>query len=647
MPLQGIRTPGFRGSKVFEINWDGFRGGWNDFGRETEIDSDELAEARNLMLTGVGVPTKRWGSDNYFLSGATGGGRGLKVVKKNDGTEEILGLTDWGYLTKKNGASYTVITGASFATGYNAQLAQLDNNVYIMNGQREMIKYDFTSLVAFQTIAKPTGLAASNISGGTGARTQSWAITATTNAGETLGSTPVSLVSLPQFLDDTTVYLQWTPVSAASGVVTGYNIYRGLPGEEKFLGSVESDVTEFYDDGTDTSILKGKPLADSTGGPVGKYIIRFQDRLVTAGFPDDPTRIEVSGRAPDHERFDWASGGGYVLVDPDDGDEITGLVAWRDSIIVFKERSVFQVSLNLVTIGNFTVLEPVYRLLTASQGCSSYKTIKAVENDIMFVNRRGVFILGQEPRIQDTTLRTNEISSKIRPFFESLSETDITECSAAYVAGKYVVFFPESKRAIMFDRERGAFMGPWTIPFGVRDATDYVDSNNNEILLAIDSDDPYVTGFRKSYQDDKGLVINTRLKTRKENYGAWDRFKVLEDIYLQFRNVFGEVDISIYTETRSSGEIVAKEFSLTADAARTGWGIDQWGTAQWGLSNEDAQSASDELIRKAVLNKTVRTYQIEISTNERVSNYELLNVKSLSHIQGLGIEPADTWVVHS
>lgn len=644
MPLPSFAPPRSANPREIPVNWTSFRGGWNSFAREVELKKDELAEAKNLILIGTGIPTKRWGSQDYFLGGATGYGRGLYVAKSNTGTEEILALTDWGYLTKKQGASYAMIEGASFASGYNAEMTQLNNNIYIMNGQREMTKYDFSVLQSFVTIASPNGLSATNFSGATGARTQSWRITAVSQTGETIGSTPISLTSLPQDLSTTLVKLQWTPVSAASGVLQGYNIYRGLSGDERFLGATDPDVTTFDDIGDDTSLIRTLPTFDTTGGPVAKYIVRFQDRLVLAGFPNDPTKIMISGRVPNHERFDWAGGGGFVLIDPDSGEDITGIGVLRDSIIVFKENSTWEVKLQLTQIGDYVVLEPVYRLLTAAKGCVSHKSIVAIDNDLGFVGRPGMFFLGQEARY-DTTLRVNEMSARIRPFFESLSEADITNCSSSYVRNRWIVNFPSSKRMVVYDRERLALMGPWSTPFGISNAVRYVDSNNIEMLLAIDYDDPYVTDFRPSYPDDKGAAIRTQLKSRKEDYGDWSLFKTLRDVYFQFRNLTGEVHVRVYGETAYEGTEVLKEFDINGNSSRSGWGIDQWGKQEWGLSSVNAKASSDEFIKKALINQTIRTYQVEIETDNRDSNYELLGVKSKAIAQGVGTEPADDWNV--
>lgn len=628
------------------LNYTNFKGGVNTLFRQTEIRPTELAQADNLLLTGSGVPTKRYGSQNYFLAAATGYGRGLVPVKSTSNVIELLAISDQGVIAKKNGASYTPITGASWASGYNLEGVQLYNKVYFTNGQRELVRYDFSTLVSFTTIATPAGTAATNFSGATGVSSYGWRVAATTQVGETLASTTISLASLPQQLTSTLVRISWTPVSAASGVLTGYNIYRGAPGSETWVGTVDQNTSRFDDFGQTGSILRQPPTANTTGGPVAKFIIRFQDRLVMAGIPGEPTKVLISGRVPNQERFDWSGGGGYVLVDPDTGENVTGLGVHQGRIIVFKENSVWQLSLNTVTIGNFAVLEPVYQLITASQGCSSHRSIAYVDNDLLFCNKRGVYVLGYEPNITGDVLRTNELSAKIRPFFETISDADFTSCTGIYFDYKYILAFPGAHKAIMFDKERIAWMGPWSTTFGINKFAKFTDSDGVERLVCIDSDDSMVTEFSKALTDDKGVAFGTVLRTKRDDFGQWTLFKTINEMFMNFKNVVGTVNVNVYLEGRDGSTSVAKTFTITgtSQTVTSGWGTDLWGEPRWGVSENDANASSEDIIRRALIYKTARLMQIEILTNNAADKYELLNIKALAIPQGAG-NVGSTWDV--
>lgn len=650
MPVQGLKPPTFKPPKESVVTWDTWRKGLNLLLRENEIEGSELVGATNLLLQGSGVPTKRWGSHDYFLSAPSPSGytsRFVMPIKDTDESQQVLALTDWGIMVKKSGGSYAVLNGASWPSGTAVEGTQLGGSVYLTSTGREMVRYDFSDLISFPTIATPTNLSASNISGASGAYTWSWRVTAVSKSGgETIGSDPVSLASLPQQLDETLVYLNWTPVSAASGDLTGYNIYRGDPGSEKWVGGVGPENNAWFDFGTAVGDpFRTVPLANSTGGPKGKFIIRFQDRLIIAGIPGDPTRVLISGRWPNQERFDWYAGGGYVLVEPDSGENITGLGIHQEKLVVFKENSVWQVNLNQLQFGEYLILDPQYKLLTASQGCSSHRSIVPMENDLAFSNRKGMYILRYEPQLL-TVLNANEISAKIRPFFESLSDADLTSAAGAYLDKKYVLSFPNSKQSIMFDRERLSFMGPWPTPFGIRQWAKYVDEGGMERWIAADSNDAYITEFSEGLKDDKGTAIKTVFKSKKENFGDWTIFKTINEVYLNFRAVSGDVDVNIYIEDRTGNTVAAKSFTVSASATSgtAGFGTDQFGAIPFGESANSATANTDELPRKAFIYKSSRLFQVEVRTTGLTDNYELLGIKAIAIPQARGNSPSG-WTV--
>src|SRR3990167_10436053 len=123
MPFFRRKEPFYRQPKEVGFNWDNFAGGLNTLFEETEIANNELAQANNLMLKGKGIPTKRWGTVLYFNSSATGAVRGMGGFYEVDGTNELLAITDEGYLNQRNGSSFTQIAGVSWASGYNVEMA--------------------------------------------------------------------------------------------------------------------------------------------------------------------------------------------------------------------------------------------------------------------------------------------------------------------------------------------------------------------------------------------------------------------------------------------------------------------------------------------------------------------------------------------
>lgn len=286
-------------------------------------------------------------------------------------------------------------------------------------------------------------------------------------------------------------------------------------------------------------------------------------------------------------------------------------------------------------------MDPQYKLLTASQGCSSHRSIVPVENDLMFANRKGVYILRYEPQLL-TVLNANEISANIRPFFEGKTESDHTTSSAAYIDKKYIISYPNAKESIAFDRERLSFIGPWSTPFGISQWAKYIDSNGTERWVAADYTDSYVTEFGKSYPDDKGTAIRTIFKSKKEDFGDWTLFKTINEVYMNFRSVSGSIDINIYLEERNGRTVNAKSFTISSSGSSgtSGFGTDIFGTAKFGITNNSSSSTTGEIPKKAFIYKSSRIFQIEVRTTGKTDNYELLGVKTIAIPQARGNSPS-------
>lgn len=644
-----FREPKYQVPKPLQLDWKDFKGGLNTLLRQTEIKDNELAQADNLKLVGKGVPTKREGSANYFLTApsvATGaqrvrGLKGVNFASGASGVNELLALSDWGILVKKSNASYTNILGASFSSGYNADMVQVYNKVYIVNGIDTLKKYDGASIYGFTQLSKPTGVQVTNLSGVSGTFTRSFRISAFNAVGETIASDAVLVSNTPQDLINTTLRVTWTTSSPASAVA-GYGIYGVDQGDERFITSVDSSTLRFdYAGVPDPSMLVFPSAADTTSGPVAKYLISHKDKLVMGNIQGYPSRITWSGGGVNVDRFNWRYGGGYIDIDKDAGDEVKGLIEFQDAIIVFKERSIWKVT--LAVSGDLVV--PTVSMIMRGVGAVSHRTIKHVENDVFFLSRRGVYTLGNEPNFLNV-LRTNEVSARIRPVFETLTASQLEQACAVYSGNKYRLAYPSTTanlntKEIIYDRERLAWMGPNTFPATPAIYEVYYDGDNKEQLVWGDSDDNFVTQFSSGYSNDKGVKIQTILLTKKTAFENPFRFKQVKNLFSNWRNVAGTPFVNIILETRDGAVGSAQTFSITASNSGVGWGFDRFGNFKWGMTEgAGSASASNDLAKRTRINKVGRTVQVEITTTGNNDKYELLTMQIEAVELGAGIIPS-------
>lgn len=625
------RTPTFRPSKDSEIDWPTFNGGLNILFRPTELRPNELAQTDNIMMTGAGTPTGRWGSVLHNLAG-TGRIRLLDAYyNSSPQVNQLLVLTDAGYLVKQSGASYSIISGASFSSGYSAQSVEFNNNTYIANQGTPFIRYTGSTLQPYIGLSAPTNLSVAFQSGMTGYNTYSWKVTALSIVGETDAPTYVSIGNLPLSMTSAFVKVTWNAVSLSNATLVGYNIYRGTIGNESLLASLDPSATSFIDLGQPSADNVMAPITDSTAGPKAKYIIKVGNRLVLAGIPSDPSLLLVSGVYPFNDRFNAYDGGAYVYVSPNDGEEITGIGLQHlqtsiPFIVVYKRRSTYVVTMDMVSMGNYRVLDLETHPLTYTFGTSSGETAIPVENDYFAFGRKGLYSTGQEPQFLNA-IRTNEISARIRPYVQSLSESDLSEAVAGYIDYKYLLSFPTRKETVVYDYQRACFYGPWKTPFGITKWLKYYDTLGNEKWLA-GADDGNVYEFSTSYETDNGIQIDKTLRTSKSSLGLFEQMKMLKQIYALFRNCRGQTNVNLLIEGRDGNTTVQKNFTLTSQVGAGGYGNDQWGSQEYGQSKALINLTGEELARYSLIFKAFRVLQLEITTTTPGSNFEFLSFKA-------------------
>ena len=637
MPRFNTKPPPFKKKKEIDVEYDNWRGGYDSLLRPTELKDNELAQADNIMLKGSGVPTGRWGMSKFFEANATGSIRGFGLYATGASLSELLALTDQGYICKKNGASYTAIVGQSYPSGSVIRAMQLGGKTYLASEDRALTEYNGTALSVYATLAAPTGVTATNFSGVSGTYTWSWKIvTLGNNGGQTEPSTAVELPDLPQDLTDTQVNVQWTPSSGAS--ISGYEVYRGLPGDETYLAAVGASLTTYVDRGDPASETILAPITNTTGGVKSKFIEKVLDRLVMVD-TSDPTKLMVSGRYPKQSSFNWADGGGYIYIDPDSGQSITGIKTQPGSnkIIVFKEYSSYAVTLDTVSIGNYVLLDPQYEPVSTLVGCSNPDTIQVVENDVFYFGRKGIYVVGFEPNFLNL-IRTNEVSARIRPYLEGLSSSDYKNCVSMYVNNKYILSFPDRKECMVYDRERGAFLGIWKTPWGISRMQNYIDDTGTERWVIGSGNTNQTYTFEPSVNSDDGTTITKTLRTKKEYFGKWSLLKIIKLFYILFRNITGTVTVNVLLEDRNGLTTTVKTFDITGAeiAGASGWGVDMFGTAMWGTSAGDVVIEGDELTRWSQLYKSGRIVQVEVTSTAANSNFELLGLRLTASSQGEG-----------
>lgn len=339
-------------------------------------------------------------------------------------------------------------------------------------------------------------------------------------------------------------------------------------------------------------------------------------------FTNAATTLHNSTEVPGAGTF-AGTGANFIDIDKDDGDRITGLCTFQDSVIVFKERSIHQITLD--SSGT-----PSVALVTRSLGCVSHKSIENAENDVFFLSRRGVYVLGNEPQFF-SAIRTNELSARINPRIKLISEASLNLSSAIYFDYKYWLAVPEGGTTAnnllwTYDRRFLAWSKSAAASLNAESFTVFTDSNSREKLLFTSASSAKVFEVTQAYNDNDS-AIDAYWTSKAFDADEFDITKRWLYCRLQFRQLSGSVTINVYTDN----DELAATATIPAPTSSGELGSMMLGEELLGGNPEDqvfsgTTGASLNVPYQVKIGKKSRTLKIKVSNSTVNQNFVLTAV---------------------
>jgi hypothetical protein len=233
-----------------------------------------------------------------------------------------------------------------------------------------------------------------------------------TTGGATLAINP-ALASSPA----NNAVITFLSTARENGLKNRFEKYR-IGTTEKIVG-VDSVNVPFVWDGTTYTSMNSAP-SDVIGA---EHVIWFKNQLFFA----KGDRLTFTSPYTDND-FNPANGSGVISV----GKQITGIIVFREQLIVFSEEEISRVTGN--TIADF-VLQPI----TVNIGCVDTDTIQEVGSDIIFLGPDGLRLLSATDRIGDFGLAV--VSKPI--------QSEMTEFIAATTSFASVVIRQKSQYRLL------------------------------------------------------------------------------------------------------------------------------------------------------------------------------------------------------
>ncbi len=644
------QIPKLKNRKPLQIKLDSFNGGVNTLLSETRIKTNEAKEATNLMLIEDGVWTKRWGTEDYgtALSGTIDGAHEYVAT---DGTRELI-VIDAGTPKKStdDGVTWTTITGGTFTAGNQCYFHQIgvlsggsiENRLYIVNGVDNLAYYDGTQIQTYSSLSAPawaaTPLAKTGLTGTN--YTYYYQVTAVNDVGETLTSSEQS-IQVGDIRDNwdgsNYVTLDWNAVTGA----TKYLIYvSDLSGHELYLD--ETTDTQYDDKGqaSPNSYIE-PPLDNTTAGPILKTITSSGGRLWGV---DTENKIWFSGStASEKGTFGIHTGGGWVGIERGSRATATTVVDFQGKPHVFMKYpegkgQIWEINETTVTVGSVDVTVMIPNKILDATGTEAVGSVVHVENDVFYWDN-GVRVLGNEPGVLNV-LRTNELSSRVRPYVTALTADSEDKVTAFYWDSKVLFSVPRNSstpdRIIVYDRERLAWFLDWTI--GVSQFLLYTDTDGKTRLLGVSGSK--LIEFSSNYEADSGTAFNTRyisprIAISDKDFTQWAK---IFRAYLRLRNTLGTVNVTITGTGKSEAYSSLATETITPGSSNSGLSWDQMSDFQLSDSNGTPSSYQNEsLIKRIKVNKLVRDIQITLETSGVGDKFTLIGVL----FEGLPVDTGD------
>lgn len=603
----------------------GFLGGLNDFQDETLIKDSELSKAKNIILDVDGL-SPRPGSESYGDDSGTKT-LGLFGYYSASGTREFLryasGLNN--KLQKLVSTTWTDIGSQTYDASARMNFIQARGFVFTFNGVDELTYYNGTTITAYSALTTPAGLTVT-ATGSAGSTAYSYRVSGFNAAGETVGCTSVAIANGNATLSASNYNaLAWT---ATAGAV-GYNIWgRYATGMgETWMATVYTNA--YNDKGQDTpSLTILPPSANTSAGIICSFGVFGISRIFAAGDPNYPSRLYFSGVADQITNFSWSNiGGGYIDIYKDDGSEIRGIIPFQGGIIVFKDNAIYKFSF---ADDGTQLLEEITRAF----GGISFRSIRAVENDIIFAakkdGRLAFYSLGNQENYAGSILRTNELSVKVENSLRDVTVSSLENSAAFYfnnIYGCAVAKSGSSKndRIWCLDTRFGA----WVYWEGINAncfAT-FINSAGDENLYFGDEDDSDVVKMFTSSKNDRGTAIDVNWATKAFNQKTFHRFKDYYNPVVQFKDV--TVSGAISGDVIVDGAIVAANFTVnTVNTGGTGVGFELPGFMLPGAGSGGTPSSvySSDQIVELDTNQSARSIKYEFRSSTSNADYKFLGI---------------------
>ena len=293
------------------------------------------------------------------------------------------------------------------------------------------------------------------------------------------------------------------------------------------------------------------------------------NRLVAAKTATNPSRVSFSDPgAP--ETF---GANNYVDLTPGDGEAITGMVAWRELVFVFKESKFFVFHNNSVDSAG----QPVFNYYaTVGTGLVSPRAVAATSEAVYFLDRHGVYRTTGRDAQKVSDIIEPFFLGNLPPFFTTSQFSHASIANAAMTIHENRIYLAVTTgaaagndRMLVYDPEHN-WWSLYSIP--ASSLTTFRIGNQEELVFS------YATGtfdlgrHSSTYTSDAGVAITSKWRSGWFDYND-TRVKTIRETKLWGE---GNTVITLFSDFSDTGVSTVLDLTSANDTWGSGAGPDQW-----------------------------------------------------------------------
>lgn len=573
-----------------------FDGGLNNKSEPTIIADNEAQSCANVVFSDLGGVATREGY-TVLNTGLVNSNPcdGLFAAKYNNGNQSLIAFfgTDAFVLS---GTTFQTIPSAQgvFSTGSTVDSEMYQNKVFFGNGSTPY-KYDATAFTrhGVEVPSLPAdgdaNVSAGNLIGDYHYK-MNYVNTAVIEGDVSTGSVTLVATALGEKL-----LVTGLAVPAQSFGIDSKFLYRtdadsGISGTYRFIASLAVSITTYTDNIASSAAGDAAPT-DNGKPPNYEFLVDHQERI----FTNDSANPQFLWYSEIGNPYTFKSTN-FIKIADGDGEKITGLGIQGDSVVIFKESSVWIIYMPDTTAANWL------RIKTNSKyGCASNKSIVAYEDRLLFLGQSNGKLTGfysfqglnTQPEAiatRVTSLFAESKSDKIEPDVLAFDQSKKVNAVAInfdnkiWMAVTSINTASENDKVYQFDfitREGPTGDGSW-VPFTGISSNDFAIFEDKLYFAASTA-----TGFVYQLEDgtftDNGAAIDSFYLTKEWDGGNTDQYFEKDFRFANFTvQTLGDwkMDIRYIIDSAGTGTGVSIDLNPGGGVWNTMvWGAEIWGAA--------------------------------------------------------------------